>query len=86
MSVLLWMCAYAFVVLFILLSEEAMDYLLQIIGNSKYQTEQKSDGTAIRLASASTKSKEDSDYSDSSVEEEEVKLSTAEDKSSCCLR
>ena len=68
------------------LSEEAMDYLLQIIGKPKYQTEQTSDGTAIRLASASTKSKEDLDYSDSSVEEEEVKLSSGEEKSSCCLR
>lgn len=86
MSALLCMCVYTFVVPFILLSEEAMDYLLQIIGKSAYQTEQTSDGTAIRLPSASARSKEDSDCSESSVEEEEVRLSSGEEKSSCCLR
>ena len=84
MSALLCMCVYTFVVPFILLSEEAMDYLLQIIGKSAYQTEQTSDGTAIRLPSASARSKED--CSESSVEEEEVRLSSGEEKSSCCLR
>ena len=71
---------------FIPLSEEAMAYLLDIIGKSKYEADQTSDRRAIRLPASSTRSQNDLDNSDSSVEEEEVKLSTTQDRSSCCLR
>ena len=65
----------------LLLSEEAMEYLLETIGRSKYEPEHTSDKKAHRLGHRANDL-------DLSVEEEEVQLSnTVEpEKSSCCLR
>lgn len=72
---------------FLFLPEEAMEYLLETIGTAKYEPEQTSDRKALRLAAKSNRSGDDLDNSNSSVEEEEVQLSTTEhDRSSCCLR